>query len=153
MVSLTNINLTTENLVDQVINAATERYVVKNNKMVNEITKMINENEHFYLCIVKQLTINEIQCVLTQCFVDGTINWGRIIAVLTILYVHARKNKDCDVCLRTLKCVFTKFLLKKVSPWIRKHNYVYPCNHSLIRLILYAMIGWYLVSMVTKFVK
>lgn len=128
-----------ERLVVQIICAATDEIYITHtpvvDKVLDNIKAMIGENKEFYSTTVLGLTGEKIDQTLTSCFEDGKMNWGRIVSVLSLLYVYAEQRKDCSVCKRQLKDVFTKALLKHAAPWIRMrggmNDYVKPCRHLL----------------------
>ena len=156
---MTPTDLTLQTLVIRVINVATEQNVIKDSildKIIKDIKKMMIANENFYTNVMKYLTINKINDVLTECFVDDVTNYGRMIAVLTLLYVYARKNKDNYRCLNMLKNIFTNVLLKEMAPVINKcggfNNFINPCNHYFC-VALYLAISGYLVTRYIYFGK
>ena len=126
-------------LAVQVIDAGADfNYSAHNpvlDKMLKEIKIMLEDHEQYYRTVAENLTGEKVDQVLAACFDDGKINWGRIVAVFTLLYVFAGKYKDCCICRRALMNGFIAALQKEVTPWIRNRggisDYVYPCNHHM----------------------
>lgn len=135
-----DVDLTIEALIEQVIDVASARdgSTISNpvlDKLLEEIDLLIQENESFYHDAVENLDAYKVNQALASCFADGKMNWGRIVVVLTLLYVYAEQNGDCDKCRQMLKSVFTKELTKYAAQWIRARggmrNYVDRCQHRL----------------------
>ena len=132
-----NTDLALKVLVVQVIDAATrEGHQVKDpvlDKMLKNINIMLANNRNEYHMAAKNLPIDNVYDELCSCSADAEMRWGRVVAIFTLLYVYAEQNRDFQSKLRDIKKIFTKVLLKEVSPWIRCQggmtNYVNPCKH------------------------
>ena len=133
-----NPSLALEVLIVQVIDVGSGHGLPINDplldKVLTEIKIILRYHAAFYQTVADQVSPEETEAILNQCFEDGKVNWGRILTSLTLLYVCSEKFKDSYLNLRTLKHKFTKVLLKQTVPWITKRggftDYINNrCNH------------------------
>lgn len=126
MAVLKNVNLALEVLVTQVAVAGCGQgeplcdpvY----HKMMRQIKTMLNDHGDVYRYNAEMLPIEEIYDELVRCAADGEMNYGRLVAVYTLLYVYAEKYKGSTKQLKIIRNSFTRFLTKEVSPWIRRRG-------------------------------
>ena len=138
-----NTDLALEVLVVQVVEVATGKSKVKDpalNKLIKNIKILLKNNSYEYYMATANLRIGDIYDELTRCSAYARMDWGRFVAIFTLLYVYADQNRRDENKLRHIRKIFTKFLLKDVAPWIRNQggmsNYVYPCKHQLLYFLL-----------------
>ena len=135
-----DIDLALDRLVVQVICAAIDDiYIISNpvlDKMLDDIKLMLKDHEEFYHLAAENLTGEKVDQALARCFEDGKINWGRVVSVLTLLYVYTQQRQDCCICKQQLRGVFKKALQTYATPWIKTNggmeNYVKPLMISFV---------------------
>ena len=149
-----NVNLALEVLVAQVADAGCGGGDPVSDpiycKMMSQIRAMLNEYGTIYRYSAEKLPIAEIYGDLVKCAADGEMNYGRLVAIYTLLYVYAEKYKASAVQMRTIRTIFAKFLTKEISPWIRRrggmNDFLY--NRNVCYVVASVVIGVIAVAMI-----
>ena len=65
-------------------------------KLMSDIRQMHKENEHFFTRTATLIEYKwQIQRILNMTVLDENFNWGRLVAISTLLYSLSEKYKKC----------------------------------------------------------